>query len=294
MFYKITDGRRHTILWQPLLVALLLQFGAITVSAQLPELPLPSSASGQATTAQFYAGNTADDGASFATKFAADQAITILADIHVEPNHVNSVENIYLVVVLGEEMYIRVETGAFVPWDGNLATLQAAFPGKTLQASEAFTVLADVPFGSVGLAGVSLSIYLAYDSMAAVGELYYSGTPLSLEIATEGDTETSYQLFLDTVSGPITQTRFIICHSDAGIASADLSTSQIQYSPDTELNHQQINYNILVNYIRNITDGSELILSKPQGVDHVGAVLLPMGSDELQVFEQFVNAVLGE
>ena len=293
--YKISDGRRHIIHWRIAFVAALLQFTAITALAQVPELPLPASASGQATTAQFYAGNTFDDGATFATTFAADQAITILAEIRVEENHVNSVGNIYLVVVLGEQMYIRVESGEFVLWDGSLETLAAAFPGKTLQAIEAFSVLEDVPFGAVGLAGASLSIYLAYDSVATAGELYYSGTPLSLEIAAEGATGTSYQLYSDNVSTPIIQNRCIICHSSTGIASATLSTSQIQYIADTEPDFLQSNYNILVNYMRNVTDGSELILAKPQGMEgHVGAVQLVEGTDEFEAFEAFVNAVLSE
>ncbi|MFP6840492.1 MAG: hypothetical protein VB962_13090 [Pseudohongiellaceae bacterium] len=203
--------------------------------------------------------------------------------------------NIYLVVVLGEEMYIRIESGEFVLWDGSLETLAAAFPGKTLQAIEAFSVLEDVPFGAVGLAGASLFIYLAYDSVATAGELYYSGTPLSLEIAAEGATGTSYQLFTDNISTPIIQTRCIICHSSTGIASATVSTSQLQYLAATEPDFLQSNYNILVNYIRNATDGSELILAKPQGMEaHLGAVQLVEGTDEFEAFEAFVNAVLSE
>jgi hypothetical protein len=280
-----------------LFVASLLQFTSLTsltALAQVPELPLPASASGHATTAQFYAGNTFDGGATFATAFAADQAITILAEIRVEENHVNSVGNIYLVVVLGEQMYIRIESGEFALWDGSLETLVAAFPGKTLQAIEAFSVIEDVPFGAVGLAGATLFIYLAYDSVATAGDLYYSGTPLGLEIAAAGATGTSYQLFSDNVSTPIIQTRCIICHSSTGIASATVSTSQLQYISDTEPDFLQSNYNVLVNYIRNVTDGNELILSKPRGVVHVGGVQLVEGSDELEAFEAFVKAVLSE
>jgi hypothetical protein len=280
-----------------LFVASLLQFTsltALTALAQVPELPLPASASGHATTAQFYAGNTFDGGATFATAFAADQAITILAEIRVEENHVNSVGNIYLVVVLGEQMYIRIESGEFALWDGSLETLVAAFPGKTLQAIEAFSVIEDVPFGAVGLAGATLFIYLAYDSVATAGDLYYSGTPLGLEIAAAGATGTSYQLFSDNVSTPIIQTRCIICHSSTGIASATVSTSQLQYISDTEPDFLQSNYNVLVNYIRNVTDGNELILSKPRGMVHVGGVQLVEGSDELEAFEAFVKAVLSE
>jgi hypothetical protein len=280
-----------------LFVASLLQFTSLTsltALAQVPELPLPASASGHATTAQFYAGNTFDGGATFATAFAADQAITILAEIRVEENHVNSVGNIYLVVVLGEQMYIRIESGEFALWDGSLETLVAAFPGKTLQAIEAFSVIEDVPFGAVGLAGATLFIYLAYDSVATAGDLYYSGTPLGLEIAAAGATGTSYQLFSDNVSTPIIQTRCIICHSSTGIASATVSTSQLQYISDTEPDFLQSNYNVLVNYIRNVTDGNELILSKPRGMVHVGGVQLVEGSDELEAFEAFVKAVLSE
>ena len=292
--YKISHGRRHSIHWRMLIVASLLQFTSLSSLAQVPELPLPVSASGHPTTAQFYAGNTFDGGTTFATTFAADQAITILAEIRVEENHVNSVGNIYLVVVLGEQMYIRIESGEFVLWDGSLETLVAAFPGKTLQTIEAFSVIEDVPFGAVGLAGATLFIYLAYDSMATAGGLYSSGTPLVLEIAAAGATGTSYQLFSDNVSIPIIQTRCIICHSSTGIASASVSTSQLQYIDDTEPDFLQSNYNVLVNYIRNVTDGSELILSKPQGMVHVGAVQLVNGSGEFEAFEAFVNAVLSE
>ncbi len=292
--YKISHGRRHSIHWRMLIVASLLQFTSLSSLAQVPELPLPVSASGNPTTAQFYAGNTFDGGTTFATTFAADQAITILAEIRVEENHVNSVGNIYLVVVLGEQMYIRIESGEFVLWDGSLETLVAAFPGKTLQTIEAFSVIEDVPFGAVGLAGATLFIYLAYDSMATAGGLYYSGTPLKLKIAAAGATGTSYQLFSDNVSIPIIQTRCIICHSSTGIASASVSTSQLQYIADTEPDFLQSNYNLLVNYIRNVTDGSELILSKPQGMVHVGAVQLVNGSGEFEAFEAFVNAVLSE
>ena len=131
--------------------------------------------------------------------------------------------------------------------------------------------------------------------MATAGELYYSGTPLSLEIAAEGATGTSYQLFTDNISTPIIQTRCIICHSSTGIASATVSTSQLQYLAATEPDFLQSNYNILVNYMRNVTDGSELILAKPQGMEgHVGAVQLVEGSDEFEAFEAFVNAVLSE
>jgi uncharacterized membrane protein len=101
-------------------------------------------------------------------------------------------------------------------------------------------------------------------------------------------------LFSDNVSTPIIQTRCIICHSSTGIASATVSTSQLQYISDTEPDFLQSNYNVLVNYIRNVTDGNELILSKPRGVVHVGGVQLVEGSDELEAFEAFVKAVLSE
>ena len=154
-------------------------------SAQLPELGSPSTATGAATTAKFFGGATADNSATFGSSFGGDQPLSLFTEIQVETAHVNTVGNVYLLIQLGEDIFMRLESGEYAIWDQTLPNLQATLPGRTLQASEPITILENVAFGPAGLAGASLAIFLAYDTTAAPGELYYSGVPLIVAIEAE-------------------------------------------------------------------------------------------------------------
>ena len=154
-------------------------------SAQLPELGNPSTATGASTTAKFFGGATADNSVSFGSSFAADQPLSLFTEIQVESVHVNTVGNVYLLIQLGNDIFMRLESGDYAIWDQTLPNLQATLPGRTLQASEPITILENVAFGPAGLSGASLAIFLAYDTTAAPGQLYYSGVPLSVAIEAE-------------------------------------------------------------------------------------------------------------
>ena len=82
-----------------IVLALALQLTATTATAQLPELGLPSALSGMPTTAKFYAGATSDDGASYKANFSADSLLDVLTEIRVEPDHVNTIGSLYLVLL---------------------------------------------------------------------------------------------------------------------------------------------------------------------------------------------------
>ena len=82
-----------------------LAFG--TTKASLPELDSPSSLTGKETTAKFFAGATANNGASYANSFAYEQAIDVLTEIQIETSHVNSVGNLYVLIAWGEEIFRR-------------------------------------------------------------------------------------------------------------------------------------------------------------------------------------------
>jgi hypothetical protein len=104
--------------------------------AQLPELPMPATLSGTATTAQFFGGASEDNGSTYANSFAFDAAIDIDLELQVEASHVNTVGNIYILISWEGNFFIRDETGAFQVWDQSIENFLPAFPGKTLQASE--------------------------------------------------------------------------------------------------------------------------------------------------------------
>ena len=257
---------------------------------ELPELASPSTATGAATSARFYGGVTADDGLSYGASFGGDQSLDILTEIQVQPEHINTVGNLYLLAVLGADTLMRVESGDFVPWDGTLGSLQATSPGKTLQAIEPLTVAENTPLGPAGLAGASLQIFLAYDTTAAPGQLYYSGAPLSFGIEAEASDAASFTFYVANISTPIVQNSCIVCHTSTGVAA----TSALHYVNSTVEGYQQSNYNALIDYIENAPNGSSLILSKPQGTLHGGGVQLPPGSANLQLWSDFVASSLND
>lgn len=261
--------------------------------AQLPELASPSTGTGAHTTARFFAGATADNSSSFGASFSGDQALDVLAEVQVESTHVNTVGNIYLVVLLGENLLMRLESGEYVVWDGTVPDLQATLPDRTLQASEPITIVENLAFGPAGLSGQSLSVFLGYDTQAAPGELYFSGVPLTFSIAAEVTDPASLTFYVDNVSGPIVQSQGIVCHSSNGVAGP--GASALQYLPSSVEGFQEANYNTLIDYIENVLNGSSLILSKPQGtVAHGGGVQLATGSSQLAIWSEFVATSLND
>ena len=150
--------------------------------AQLPELSSPSTISGFPTTAKFFGGASGDNGASFASSFNYDQKIDIDVKIQVENGQLNTMGNLYVFIRWNNQYFIRVESGGYEIWDLTLANLKAAFPAVTLQTSHTINIADNVAFGPAGVFDTTLGIYLAYDSMAQEGEIYYSGSPLSVTI----------------------------------------------------------------------------------------------------------------
>lgn len=261
-------------------------------SAQLPELGNPSTATGASTTAKFFGGATADSSISFGSSFGADQALDIFTAVQVETAHVNTVGNVYLLIQLGADIFMRDETGNYVIWNQNPANLIPTLPDRTLQASEPITILENVAFGPAGLAGATLNIFLAYDTTAQVGELYYSGVPLTVSIGAEVPADpASLTFYLSNISQPIVQSRCIVCHTTTGTAS----TSALHYVNSSVEGYQQINYNTLLDYIENVPNGASLIVSQPQGITaHGGGVQLASGSQQLADWLQFIDSVQNE
>ena len=265
--------------------------GTQFASAQLPELTPSATASGNTTTAVFYGGASSDDGQSYELSFPADEPIDVHAQVKVEAGHVNTVGNIYVVIVLGNQYFMRDHTGAYQLWDGTLGGLQAAYFNKTLEAVEDITIVESVPFGPAGVANATLSIFLAYDTVAAPGEFYYSGAPLSFTIEPDNTVAGSYTLFADAISAPIIQTKCIVCHVATGIAA----DSALVYVSSSQPDYLITNYNKLLDYIDNAPNGAELILTKPQGLAiHGGGVQLDSASAEFAAFANFVTTVESE
>jgi len=268
-----------------LLTGLLVSLFALTTAAQLPELGSPSTGSGQSTSARFFGGATADGGETFLENFQPWELLDIVGAIEVEPGHVGSVGNIYVVASDGQYFYQRLPDTSFLLWDGDVATLQAAVADTSLTALEELAIIEELAFEQVGVTDLSMLFFLAYDSQLEPGEIFYSGSPVAVNIASmEAD---AFQLYQDTVSAPIIQTRCIVCHVSGGLAGS----TRLVYTPAPQPDYQLTNYDMLSQFIVAEPGGSELILSKPQGMTHGGGVVLPPGSAELEAFTAFVLAV---
>ena len=292
MKYQVTRLTRCAggkLLTYSLLFACLGLFSSLAV-AQLPELGSPSAGSGVATTAKFFGGATADNSVSFGSSFGADQPLDIFTEVQVESGHVNTVGNIYLLIQLGADIFMRLESGEYAIWDQTLPNLQATLPGRTLQASEPITILENVAFGPAGLAGATLSIFLAYDTTAATGELYYSGVPLTVAIEAEVTEAASLTFFRSNISSPIIQSNCIGCHVSGGPAGG----TPLVYVTSGVEGFQDTNYNTLLEYIKNVPNGSSKILSRPQGIGHGGGAVLATESAGFADWSQFVSSVQNE
>ena len=250
----------------------------------------PRRAQGIATTAKFFGGATADNSVSFGSSFGADQPLDIFTEVQVESGHVNTVGNIYLLIQLGADIFMRLESGEYAVWDQTLPNLQATLPGRTLQASEPITILENVAFGPAGLAGATLSIFLAYDTTAATGELYYSGVPLTVAIEAEVTEAASLTFFRSNISSPIIQSNCIGCHVSGGPAGG----TPLVYVTNGVEGFQDTNYNTLLEYIKNVPNGSSKILSRPQGIGHGGGAVLATESAGFADWSQFVSSVQNE
>ena len=292
MKYQVTRLTRCAggkLLTYSLLFSCLGLFSSLA-AAQLPELGSPSTGSGIATTAKFFGGATADNSVSFGSSFGADQPLDIFTEVQVESGHVNTVGNIYLLIQLGADIFMRLESGEYAVWDQTLANLQATLPGRTLQASEPITILENVAFGPAGLAGATLSIFLAYDTTAATGELYYSGVPLTVAIEAEVTEAASLTFFRSNISSPIIQSNCIGCHVSGGPAGG----TPLVYVTSGVEGFQDTNYNTLLEYIKNVPNGSSKILSRPQGIGHGGGAVLATESAGFADWSQFVSSVQNE
>jgi len=157
----------------------LLYWSGSASTAELPVLGQAGTLSGQATSAHFFAGASRNGTEVFTTSFHSQDLITLKAEIHVEPEHVNRIGNLYIILYLDGHFFMRTSNGSYQLWDVQLSTLLPAADSISLKAIEPLTILENLEVGFLGLSGQQISILFAYDLETAPNELYYSGSPLS-------------------------------------------------------------------------------------------------------------------
>jgi beta-lactamase class A len=154
---------------------------AQVVSTTLQSLPATRLASPSTSTATFAAGMSKDGNRTYVTTAATIDTLGITAQIRPEAGHVGRPGKLYLVVMTGPGQFImRNQAGAFLPWNGDVATLT---PTSTVASLASLQTL-DVFSGVLGIPG-EFSIFLGYEG--ADGVLHYTPAPLTIALIVDSD-----------------------------------------------------------------------------------------------------------
>ena len=165
-------------------ISVLLSLLLLPLFASAAELPLLGSAttsSGQQSSAQFRAGARLDDG-DYRHEFLAADTLTINAQIAVANTHVDLPGNLFVIIELEGQYFMRNPVGEFLPWDFKPESLIATVQNTPLAATHQIDIVQNAPLGAMGLAGSEFSIFLAYSISAQPEEFMFSSTPLQITI----------------------------------------------------------------------------------------------------------------
>ena len=114
-----------------------------------------------------------------------------------------------------------------------------------------------------------------------------AGHLASLSTSTPG--ESPEEVFRELISGPVVQSRCILCHVEGGVAGA----TRLLFVPAPRPDHPSRNLAVIRDLLAALEDGAAYVLNKIQGVSHGGGPQVPAGTDEFASMERFL-ALLGE
>ena len=102
------------------------------------------------------------------------------------------------------------------------------------------------------------------------------------------DDEPLESLFETYISGPIVQTKCVLCHVAGGVSGQ----TRLVFSPSTVDNNVNLNREAFRTFVSTVDDGAELILNKASGaVIHGGGLQVAAGSADFMNLERFVRAL---
>ena len=107
-------------------------------------------------------------------------------------------------------------------------------------------------------------------------------------LSTSTPAESAESMFRELVSGPVVQSKCVLCHVEGGIAGA----TRLLFVPSTIPDHQSHNLAVFRDFLDAVEDGADYVLTKIQGVGHGGGAQVPAGTDGFANVERFL-ALLG-
>lgn len=221
-------------------------------------------------------------GSTFVNTAAVNQSVQIRGEIRPEPANVGQSASIYVVDrLLGGAFMMRNQSGAWVSWNGSVASLVPFKVNETLDAVESV----DMFTGTLGTTG-DHRIFLGYLPPDGILRYHTSGLPLSITAATAGASalEQANTLFASKISPNIVMGICIACHVSGGIAGnlhpfvAGSSSSALSTNFNTFRSLQ-------------MNRGKTFILSYvgASGTNHGGGRVVPTGTQNYTDLDQFLT-----
>lgn len=199
--------------------------GPQLAAAGMTSLPTIST-DGKTYLATFAAGLSRDNGSSFATTATTHDSVLIQGRINPDPAHIGAKGDLYVVVRTGNQFVMRVASGAFLPWNGYVATLLPFQENITLGSSHTVEVYR----GQIATSG-DHRVYVGYLPKLGNTGLIYSGTALRLGITGATGTNGRALPFEAGYFPGLDQARVVMTNSELEI-SADDRTLVTQYPLD--------------------------------------------------------------
>ena len=143
--------------------------------ADINSLQLITTSDGTATSAQFGAGASSDEGASTGTEFANNDVITIAGSLNPQAADVGKAAEIYVVLFTETALTTLDVDGNFQAWNGGLKTIQPAYEVSALGTKESFQIFS----GSVesGL----YKVFLGY-KLTSGGPLHFNAKAFRVNV----------------------------------------------------------------------------------------------------------------
>ena len=99
------------------------------------------------------------------------------------------------------------------------------------------------------------------------------------------------EVFRDRISGPIVQSKCIYCHVEGGRSS---HTRLVFVREADTSEHEAINLQAFMDFLDEVEDGHERILTKVQGAGHGGGMQVPGGSGDFENMDLFLALLEGQ
>ena len=176
--------------------------------------------------------------------------------------------------------------------DGAVEFSLAPRASRTLEAKELESGEAEGLSGALGTGGGKWQLLVTAEQPIEVMSLLSSPTGHLTNLSTirgkvvvQGVGETAAEVFREHISGPVVQSKCVLCHVEGGRSGS----TRLVFLPSSVPDHEAHNLQVFKDFLTKVKDSASYILNKIQGVAHGGGAQVPAGTAGYENMEQFLR-----